>query len=190
MTDGQNISSCDVSIDTTTVLLNGISLCASLPVSEFHSLLGKPTRVAAIGQNAPAGHRDSYVHYYDGLGIALSEHHYTYQISSVTIVLNIDDAIHPTANPFAGKLEIGGVSLSPGDTEDVLAGCQLGFSTQLAGTWFAKIPPSPADGCQMTTVIETKGRKLPSGRRSKKREILTISLCLEHDPWDKKFRPE
>ncbi len=178
MTDGHNVNSCDVSIDTFGATVNGSHVQAAEPVATFYSLLGDPTRVVAN------------VHYYDHIGVTLLEHHYTYQINQITFVLNTKDAIHPTTQPFAGELELGGVNLSPGDVEAVLADCKLGFTSQLTGTWFAEILSSQADGHRISVAIDTKGRRLPSGGRSKKREILTVSLCLEHDPWDKRYRPK
>ncbi len=47
-------------------------------------MLGQPQRVAPAGPPAPVGHRNNHVHFYDHLGITLSEHHYTYQIQMMS----------------------------------------------------------------------------------------------------------
>lgn len=189
MTDSPIVDSCDLRISETRVTLNGTPIHVAAPVATFHSLLGEPTRVIPAGPPAPFGHRNNHIHFYDHLGLTLNEHHDTYQIQAVTAVLNTVDAIHPTTQPFSGTLQIGGVNLAAGDAESDLEGTTIRFLSYLPGEWAADVLSAPTEGHRIHVSIATKGRKLPSGRRSRRREILSVSLSLEHDPWDTTHRP-
>ena len=183
------VESCDLCIAATRVTINGTPIHVAGSVASFYSLLGQPQRVVPTGPPAPVGHRNNHVHYYDHLGITLSEHHYTYQIQAITAVLNTTDAIHPTGSPFSGALQIGGVHVAAGDTESDLKGSAIRFLSRLPGSWSADVQSAPTDGHRIHVSIDTKARKLPSGRRSKIREIISVQLSLEHDPWDTTQRP-
>lgn len=178
--------SCEICIRPSRVELNGQPLGAAEPVAAFHHLLGPPDRIVPAGSPAPVGHRNNHVHYYDRLGITLSEHHYTYQIQTVRAVLSTE-AVHPTRDLFSGRLHLGGIDLSPGDPERVLAGSSLRFVSQLRGTWFADVLAE--SGRPVSVAVRTQGPKLQSRRRSKKRVILEVWLSLDHDPWDATHRP-
>jgi hypothetical protein len=182
-------SACDVCITITGVTMNRRALHVAQPVATFHSLLGEPTRILPAGPPAPFSHRNNHIHYYDHLGVTLNEHHYTYQIQCVRFILNTADAIHPTSEPFSGNLLLGGVRLRAGDAESELKGTTIPLSSRLAGVWSGDVLSGPAHGHRINITIDTMGRKLPSGKRSKKRLITTVSLSLEHDPWDMTHRP-
>jgi hypothetical protein len=182
-------SACDVCITITGVTMNRRALHVAQPVATFHSLLGEPTRILPAGPPAPFSHRNNHIHYYDHLGVTLIEHHYTYQIQCVRFILNTADAIHPTSEPFSGNLLLGGVRLRAGDAESELMGTTIPLSSRLAGVWSGDVLSGPAHGHRINITIDTMGRKLPSGKRSKKRLITTVSLSLEHDPWDMTHRP-
>lgn len=145
--------------------------------------------IAPAGPPAPVGDRNNHIQYYDHLDITLNEHHYTFQVQAITVVLNTIDAIHPTTSPFSGTLRIGGVNVAAGDTESDLEGMAIQFLSHLPGNWSADVQSAPMDGHRIHVSIDTKGRRLPSGRRSRIREILSVSLSLEHDPWDTTHRP-
>lgn len=182
-------ATCDVRIRETGTTINGVQLNAAEPVAWYHALLGRPSRIVAAGAPAPCGHRNSYVHYYDELGITLLEHHFTYQIEGVTIVLDTDDAIFPTIRTYSGVLELGATKIIAGDFEDVLQNSKIQFTSTLRGIWFAHLSSTPVNGQGIQIAISSMGQKLTSGRRSRKRRIQTLSICLEHDPWDTQFRP-
>jgi len=180
-------NACHIQIGLTNTTLNGCPIAAAQPVAWFHALLGEPDRIISAGSPAPVGHRNPQIHYYDHLGITLNEHHFTYLVQSVTVVLDTAGAIHPTLRPFSGLLEVGGVVLKSGCVDRVLRDSALPFHSQLKGTWFA-LARSSTDQ-EITVAIDTAGRKLASGRRSKVRRVLTVALCLAHDPWETRFRP-
>ncbi len=182
-----DVNSPAIIIEPSSVTVNGTSLTKGGPVAEFHSLLGEPNRIE--GKPAPVGHRSNQIHFYDELGLLLNEHHYTYQIGAITLILNVAEAICPTTNAFHGELVIGGVNVRAGDVERDLAGTTIPFHSVLAGSWSAEVLSAQKDGRPIRIYIDTKGAKLPSGRRSKRREIISVAICLEQDPWDTTCRP-
>lgn len=182
-------ASFDVRIGETRTTIDGTPILTAEPVAWFHAILGSPSRVVPAGPTAPAGHRNNHIHIYDDLGMTLNEHHYTYQIQEVDIVLDTTDAIHSTPRPFAGRLEIGGAQIVAGAFEDILKSSDIRFSALHQGKWFAKVKSAPGSGREIPVFVHTAGRKLPSGRRSKIRLVVTVAICLEHDPWDARFRP-
>ncbi|WP_425396551.1 hypothetical protein [Aeoliella sp.] len=184
----QDCGPCTVLIEATGATINGMPIQAADSVARFHSLFGTPTRIDPAGPPAPAGHRNNYIHFYDHLGVYLNEHHFTYQIQEVGFVLDIDEAAHPTERPFTGQLHVGGITLSPSATEDTLAESSLSFTSKLRGSWSTEIQ-SGLPGISIYVSIDSNGRRLPSGRRSKVRQLLSVSLGLHHDPWDTTHRP-
>jgi hypothetical protein len=94
---------------------------------------------------------------------------------------------HPLARPFAGELWLGGVRLTPGATESLLRSVALPFTSRLPGCWRAEVASTEGPGIPVH--VQTLGRRLRSGRRSKRREILTVDVSLAGDPWDTTHRP-
>lgn len=182
-------NSVDVRIGETRTTIDGTAIQSAEPVAWFQAILGPPSRIVPAGPPAPAGHRNNHFHFYDDLGMTLNEHHFTYQVQEVEIVLDTADAIHPTTRPFAGRLEIGGTRIDAGSSEEILKSSNIRFIALHKGTWFAKVKSATDSGREITVFVNTSGRKLPSGRRSKIRRVVTLALCLEHDPWDARFRP-
>ncbi len=182
-------TSCDVRIGETRTTIDGTPILTAEPVAWFHAIPGSPSRIVPAGPPAPAGHRNNHIHLYDDKGMTLNEHHYSYQIQEVDIVLDTADAIHPTSRPFSGRLEIGGTQLVAGASEDILKSSNIKFSALHKGTWFAKVKSAPDSGREITVFVNTAGLKLPSGRRSEIRRVVTVAICLEHDPWDARYRP-
>ena len=182
--------SCDLRISATGATLNAIPLAKSTPVATFHAWLGPPTRIVSAGGPAPVGHRNNHIHYYDHLGLTLNEHHFTHQIEELTLTLNVQEASLPAERCFSGTLWLGGVRLSAGDPESLLRTCDIPLQSQWAGDWYAWIRSQPTDGYPIYVAITAMGRKLPSGRRSRVRHLVRLSLGLEHDPWDPSHRPQ
>ncbi len=189
MTEYPTIDSCDLCVTATSVTIGQTPIHAAGPVGTFHSLLGEPTRIIPAGPPAPFGHRNNHIHFYDHLGLRLNEHHYTHQIQAVTAVLNTVDSIHPTRLPFSGTLQVGGVNIGEGEVETKLAESAIPFVSRLPGIWAADVTSAPTEGHRIHISVDTKGRMLPSGRRSRKREILSVELSLHHDPWDTSHKP-
>jgi hypothetical protein len=189
MSHSSDPTSCNVRVAAIGATINGTPIHAAEPIANYHVLLGEPSRIAGAGPPAPFGHRNNQIHFYDNLGITLNEHHYTYQIQAITFVLDTVDAIHPTIRPFSGTLDVGGAQLAPGVSEAELANSQIQFTSQLRGTWFANVSSAPIDGREIRIAVDSAGHRLKSGRRSQVRRIVTITLCLKHDPWDVRYRP-
>lgn len=162
--------------------LDDTAIVSAGPVAFFHEILGAPSRVTSGATPAPAGHRNNQIHIYDSLGVYLTEHHYTYQVEAVTFVFAVDESPFPLAEPFSGTLRLGAAVVRPGMDESFLGQCSLPFAEQLRGSW-------TLDEGVVWIGVDTMGRRLPSGRRSKRRFIITVSACLQHDPWDDRYRP-
>ena len=184
------MDSCNVIITLTSFTINGLAIHKAGTVSDFHALLGQPTRIVPAGTSAPVGHRNNHIHFYDHLGLRLNEHHFTYQIQEVTGIFDIENAIHPTTHPFPARFGVGGLQIETGTQERSLEQSSLSFFSYLKGSWSAEIQSGPVNGHRISVCVSTQGRKLPSGKRSKVREILSVSVCLEHDPWDSSCRPK
>ena len=169
-------------IDSERFVLNGRAIREGRPVAEFHELLGRPDRIDAAGPPAPVGHRNNQIHRYDILGLWLNEHHYTFLIQAITFVLWKDQVAFPTHHEFDGELKVGGVRVTPGVAEVEMTASTIPWISRLRGTWHF-------EGDSLWIGFETKGRKGPGGHRSKKRYLTSLSVCLPHDPWDARFRP-
>jgi|GEM_PF-5433157 len=169
------------------VLLNNEPLAGAGPPTAFYEIFGVPDRVA--DSPAPVGHRSPQFHYYELLGMMLYEHHYTHQVSSISLVFDTDMANHPTRNVFSGELLIGSVAITAGSLERALADTGFAFNTPLrsSGWWSVKV--GEFSTTPVSIGVSTKGPKLLSGRRSKSKVIASVSFSLKHDPWDASHRP-
>lgn len=168
-------------IDAGQFTLNGRSFRDAAPLGRFHDVLGCPDRIEAVGQSAPVGHRNNQIHFYDELGLYLNEHHYTYSITAVTFVLWREEAAFRLRNEINGQLRLGGIEMNPGITELDLQDTKIPFVSELRGTWHF-------ESDELWIGFDSKGEKGPTGRRSKRRRIVSVSVCLKHDPWDTRFR--
>jgi hypothetical protein len=175
------VTSINAAITLDCLTLNDRSFVSAGPPSVFHELLGFPSRIVAAGPPAPYGHRNGQLHVYDSLGIVFSEHHYTYTIDGMTFVLWPEESHFDVRAPFDGQLTLGLLDVVGGLEEHRLPESGLPLRRFWAGSWDAK--------GQISIMVELKGRKLASGRRSKKRSIAWIYVGFQHDPWSKSFRP-
>lgn len=162
--------------------LNGRALEHSQPVQTMYQLLGPSGRIVAAGPAAPIGHRNNQIHLYDRVGLYLNEHHFTYQIEAITFVLWREEATFTIDNDFDGELKVGGIPVSPGITESLMLKSAIPFISRIRGTW-------QFESGGVWVGFETKGQRLPSRRRSKSRRLVSLSVCLQHDPWDTRYRP-
>ena len=168
-------------IDAGRFTLNDQSFRDAKQPKRFHDLLGPPSRIEAMGLPAPIGHRNNQVHFYDDLGLYLNEHHDTFLIQAVTFVLWCEEAAFRPKNEIKGDLRIGGIVLTPGMTESDMRNSTIPFVEQLRGTWHFK-------SNDLWIGFHSKGETAPSGRRSKRRRIVSASVCFKHDPWDTRAR--
>ena len=168
------------------VRLNGIQLHRSEPPSVFYEFLGAPNKVGSTTP-APFGHRNNQFHYYDDLGITLNEHHYTRQVSEINFVFDVVESDHPTSIPYTGDFQLNQLQVSEGTLESELPQSGLHFTSRLGGSWNVKVPTNIDREREISVWVRTVGLRLKSGRRSKRKRIVKISLCLQHDPWDATF---
>jgi hypothetical protein len=171
------------SVNTDRFVLNGVELTGQRPVRDFHAILGEPTRIVAAGRPAPAGHRNNQLHFYDDDGLYLIEHHYTYTIRSVSFVLWRDEAIHKPTRELSGEFLVGGVPVNAGIAERELIASSIPFEGRVRGDWSWR-----AGGLYVG--FRSRGRKCPSGRRASTRYVIAVSVCLEGDPFETRYRPE
>jgi hypothetical protein len=172
------------SVDVARFVLNGVEITGQRPVSDFHLILGKPTRILAAGPPAPPGHRNNQIHFYDDAGLYLNEHHYTYTVGAITFVLWRDEAIHKPTTELKGGLTVGGVHVQAALTERELLASSIPFEPKLPrGHWSWKSGP-------LYVGFSARGRKGMSERRSSIRHVIAISVCFEGDPFEKRYRPQ
>ncbi|WP_449301093.1 DUF7738 domain-containing protein [Pirellulimonas nuda] len=147
----------------------------------MYDLLGPPDRVDSGTLPAPVGHRNGLRHIYDALGITMNEHHYTYRITCVDCWFSSSDPEYdftPKCD-FAGHIVVDGKELSlRGDVRGLLADAPVEFEGGFGGRWHYAF-----DG--FCIFVSSRGRLLPSGRRSKVRNVTSVSISWPHDPWQK-----
>ena len=169
----------EVSTVNQRVLINGWVVTTAPVVSELHDALGAPGRVEAGHTSAPLKHRNQHVHVYDALGLDFIEHHYTRRIMQVRCWLDVTEPqFHFTpACAFGGRLNIDGVTIPPHPTEiEFLATRPPAMRHFIAGLWASRV-----GGIHLG--INARGRRLPSGRRSKTRRVEDVSIGWPHDNW-------
>lgn len=172
-----------VVIDADRFELSGRAIRDAQSVAVMHGLLGLPDRIEPAGPPAPFGHRNNQIHFYDRLGLYLNEHHYTCLVQAITFVLWREEAAFVPVQEFDGDLRVGGTPVTPGMFESDMHGTAIPFVSQLRGTWHFKSD-------HLWIGYDSKGPKRPSGRRSKNRRLISLSVCLKHDPWDTRRRAE
>ena len=166
----------EVQLDPDGLRLHGAVLVDALPIAAAHELFGPPDRIEAAGTPAPHGHRNNQRHFYDTLGLCLLEHHFTRLVTNVTFVFWPEEAVEACSSPFTGSLRVGDLIVRAGMDESALAACGLSFESTLSGSWSVR----GAIWIGLTTV----GAKQPRGGRSKKLQLVSVSVSLRHDPWD------
>jgi hypothetical protein len=91
------------------VTFNGVEFAQPLGLDAYKEVLGSPTRSESPGPPAPHGHRNNVLHFYDGLGLLLREHHATYLVDGIEILLEPTRWHFPTVSAYSGKLRVLGV---------------------------------------------------------------------------------
>ena len=171
----------EVSTADQRVAINGWAVATAPTVPELHLVLGTPSRVEDGYPPAPVKHRNQQVHVYDALGLDFIEHHYTRRITQVRCWFDVTEPqFHFTpAFAFGGRLIIDGVTMPAHPTEvEFLATRPPAMRRVIAGIWASKV-----GGIYLG--IGARGRRLPSGRRSKTRQVEDVSIGWPHDDWQR-----
>ena len=158
-------------------VLNGLTITGAIAPAVIHQLLGEPTRIHSAGPPAPYGHRNNQIHVYDVLGLYFNEHHYTRSLTGATFVFWPEEEDYPFTpqHAFCGKLIIGDYEIPELASEkEIIAECGLPFRDRLGGVW--SLPG------MIPIILDTKGAKLPSGRRSSAKRLASVSIGWPHDP--------
>jgi hypothetical protein len=160
------------------VTVNGLRIENAPPVTDLLSVIGIPTRVDAGQKPAPFGFRNNQQHVFDSLGVHVNEHHHTRRAQGIGIALSVVEQRYgftPTS-PFTGTLLFDGVRMPLTATEaEFLKAAPWPFAHFIAGNWSYKF-----DG--LFVGFNAVGSKLTSGRRSKRRVVVDVSIDWIHDP--------
>ncbi|MDZ4821100.1 MAG: hypothetical protein SGJ20_19215 [Planctomycetota bacterium] len=161
------------------VCVDDFRITTAPTVAAMHQRFGTPSRIDTGETPAPAGHRNNQIHVYDELGITLNEHHHTRLLQLVTCWFATDDPHYrftPHSN-FTGQLQFENVTMPlGGDIRQFLGLSPFQLNCVLTGSW------SYVNN-EFAIFVNSRGRRLPSGRRSKVQSILSIDLFWPHDLW-------
>jgi hypothetical protein len=167
----------EATVETDLVTINGLKIREAVMPDDLYSVLDKPSRIVGPEAPAPSGHRNNQVHVYDDLGIYFHEHHFTYQATSMTFLFRPEEERYRFTPrlAFTGRVRIGEYALPAQPAERDLAGCPVPLRCQL-GSWTGRFG---------TIWIEFRvlGPRLRSGRRSRAKRVINLSVGWPHDPW-------
>ena len=155
----------------------GVQLSQAAEIDEVHGPLGPPNRIVSAGGKAPPGRRNNQFHFYDDLGMSFVEHHFTRRVMEARFFLAPSALTARPLQNFTGTLALGGLPVYAGMLAEALERSSVRFKWQLAGVW------RDDENGAVSLSLDFMGKKLPSGRRSKNRELVHVSVGLEHDPW-------
>ncbi|APR80788.1 Hypothetical protein A7982_06135 [Minicystis rosea] len=165
--------------------MNGLEITSAPPMRAIYGVLGEPSRVHVPVPAAPPGHRNNQIHVYDALGVRVNEHHFTFLAQELGLTFDCDDpafAFTPK-EPFRGELVIDNRSMPLGGPEaDFVRACPLPLEHTMAGVWRWE-----AGG--FFVGLDARGDRLSTGRRSRNRRVIGLSISWPHDPWDRSARP-
>lgn len=118
------------------VVLDNVPFDCGKPLKAYEEVLGPPSRSDG-GPPAPYGHRNNVLHYYDELGILLREHHASYLIQGIDLLLEPSQWHFPTTRRFTGKLLVCDVEVHPGMRfRDFARESRVPFQPHLGHAWF------------------------------------------------------
>lgn len=160
------------------VIVNGHRVETAPPIAELLRAIGTPTRVDTGPTPAPPGFRNNQQHVFDALGLHLNEHHHTCLAQAIGVTLSVDEPRYgfSAKTAFTGQLLFDGVTMPLRATEqEFLQASPWPFEHFLAGNWSYKF-----DG--FFVGFDAVGPKLASGRRSKQRMVVDVSVSWPHDP--------
>jgi hypothetical protein len=167
------------------VVVNGMEITYAPLMRAIYDVLGEPSRVHVPAPVVPPGHRNNQIHVYDTLGIRVNEHHFTFRAQELGLTFDCNDPLFAFTprEPFRGSLVVDGTAMPLGGPEAEFGrACPLSLQHNLAGLWHWK-----AGGFYVG--LHARGSKLRSGRRSRQRQVIDVSISWPHDPWDSSARP-
>jgi hypothetical protein len=160
------------------VIVNGLRIETAPPVAELLVVIGTPTRIDTGPKPAPPGFRNNQQHVFDSLGVHVNEHHHTRRAQEIGVNLSVEERRYgftPTS-VFAGLLLFDGVRMPLNQTEaEFLEAAPWPFERFIAGRWIYKF-------AGFFVGFNVVGRKFASGRRSKQRVVVDVSISWPHDP--------
>jgi hypothetical protein len=126
-----------IDITLNAILLNDTAFDRAHALEAFERVLGPPSRSDGSGPPQPYGHRNNVLHYYDHLGLLLREHHLSYLIEGIDILLEPSRWYFPTTSPFSGFLQVCGVRVLPEmEFSDFARQTNVRFQPHLGHAWF------------------------------------------------------
>ncbi len=166
-----------ITLDTNALVVDRREVLLPLGRSAAHDLFGAPESFHDPQPAAPYGHRNNRAHVYDRAGFYLIEHHATRNIDSITFVFCPDEIRfgRPQAS-FDGILRLGGLEIDATTSERDLEASTLSLRRWLAGCWSA--------AGRIHVAVDTRGARLPSGRRSRKPRVISVSASASADALD------
>lgn len=139
--------------------LNGVKVTFGVPLDEYLPILGRPSRSVSHGPPAPYGHRNNVIHFYDRLGLLLREHHETYAIEGIDILLDTFSSRFPTSSPFQGELWVCGVRVVAGMRfAEFENQCEIKFRPHLGHSWYVD-GRSISIQLEVVSPLRTKGSR-------------------------------
>ena len=171
----------EVEIRLEGIVISGHPIPAAVQPSWLHEMLGIPDRIVDPAPPAPVGHRNNQIHVYDDLGLYFHEHHWTRLAEDLVFVYWPEEECYDFTphQAFSGHLKLRDYFVPAGASESqFIRECPIPFEEYLSAHWRAE-----SGRCLVGMV--SKGAKLRSGRRSKRRRVVTIDVSWPHDPWRK-----
>lgn len=161
------------------IIISGHPISEAVQPSWLHRVLGIPDRIVDPAPPAPIGHRNNQIHVYDDLGLYFHEHHWTRLAEDLVFVFWPEEeryAFTPR-RAFSGHLKLRDYLVPTGASEsELIRECPIPFDEYLSGQW-------RAESGRFSVGMVSKGAKLRSGHRSKRRRVVSIDVSWPHDPW-------
>jgi hypothetical protein len=160
------------------ICVGALQIDSAPTVPEMCSVLGRPSRVDSGQQEAPYGHRNNQIHIYDDLGVTFNEHHYTQRVQDICCWFQTDDPPFrfTPKGQFEGLLIFEDVVMpNGGDVREFFSQSPFNFDDRFGGSWLYRFG-------DFSIYLDSRGDKLPSGKRSKKCKVQYLSLSWPHDP--------
>lgn len=119
------------------VVLNGLGFTRGERLEVYERVVGSPTRSVMPGPPPPFGHRNNVIHFYDHLGLLLREHHATFLIDGIDVLLEPSRCYFATTSPYSGTLRVCGVDIKAGMTfSDFAKQSRFKFRHHLGHAWY------------------------------------------------------
>lgn len=153
--------------------IDGVTFDRGLPLESYSLVIGPPSRTISPGPPAPCGHRNNQIHFYDEIGIYLNEHHATFLIKEVNVLLAPEHTRFPTKEPFLGDVVVCNLVIRRGMNENeflqLSAKSSVQFRHHLGHSWYIENSLYAID-------IDTFAALSPSGRKSRRRYLSSAAF--------------